>query len=181
MAEVNVRDEGFTVLSQGVEPVAESVIPPRSCIKIADLHLTALCSSTAFRATQRRHGHTARKRKSPQNLSTGWRSCSLERSSPKTRRGRAVAERHIFSGQRTFKDFPNVRVLTYGYDSQVSKFFKGPANQSGILAHGESLMHALEVQRRGCRQRPILFLVHSLGGIILKQVRIRSLIQSGKR
>ena len=79
------------------------------------------------------------------------------------------------------KDFPNVRVLTYGYDSQVSKFFKGPANQSGILAHGESLMHALEVQRRGCRQRPILFLVHSLGGIILKQVRIRSLLQSGKR
>jgi hypothetical protein len=71
MAEVNVRDEGFTVLSKGVEPVAESVIPPRSCIKIVDPHLTALCSSTAFRATQRRHGHTARKRKSPQILSAG--------------------------------------------------------------------------------------------------------------
>jgi hypothetical protein len=79
------------------------------------------------------------------------------------------------------KDFPNAQVLTYGYDSQVTKFFKGPANQSGILAHGESLMRALEVQRRGCRQRPIIFLVHSLGGIILKQVSIKSLIQLGKR
>jgi hypothetical protein len=28
MVEVNVRDEGFTVLSGGVEPVAESVRPP---------------------------------------------------------------------------------------------------------------------------------------------------------
>lgn len=79
------------------------------------------------------------------------------------------------------KDFPNARVLTYGYDSQVTKFFKGPANQSGILAHGESLMRALEVQRRGCRQRPIIFLVHSLGGIILKQVSFRSINQLEKR
>jgi hypothetical protein len=72
------------------------------------------------------------------------------------------------------KDFPNARVLTYGYDSHVTRFFKGPANQSNILAHGESLMRALEVQRRGCRERPIVFLVHSLGGIILKQVGINA-------
>lgn len=78
------------------------------------------------------------------------------------------------------KDFSNARVLTYGYDSKVTKFFKGPVNQSGILAHGESLMRALEVQRRGCRQRPIIFLVHSLGGIILKQVSIKSIIQLEK-
>ena len=78
------------------------------------------------------------------------------------------------------KDYPNVRILTYGYDSQVSKFFKGPANQSGILAHGESLIHALEVQRRGCHRRPIIFLAQSLGGIILKQVRVRSSYSLGQ-
>jgi hypothetical protein len=57
MDEVNVRDEGFTVLSGGVEPVAESVSPPWLFIKIADPHFTALYSSMAFRATQRIHGH----------------------------------------------------------------------------------------------------------------------------
>jgi hypothetical protein len=72
------------------------------------------------------------------------------------------------------KDCPNARVLTYGYDSQISNFFKGPANQSGILAHGVSLMRALEVERRKCRKRPIIFLVHSLGGLILKQALSRS-------
>lgn len=70
------------------------------------------------------------------------------------------------------EDYPNARVLTYGYDSHISHFFKGPANQSGILAHGVGLMRALEVERRRCRKRPIIFLVHGLGGIILKQVRL---------
>jgi hypothetical protein len=67
------------------------------------------------------------------------------------------------------KDLPHTRILTYGYDSLVSKFFKGPANQSGILAHGEALLSALEISRRGFRERPIIFIVHSLGGVILKQ------------
>ncbi|KAH6641057.1 hypothetical protein F5144DRAFT_599720 [Chaetomium tenue] len=72
------------------------------------------------------------------------------------------------------KDFSNARVLTYGYDSRISNFFKGPANQSGIVAHGIALMRALEVERRSCRRRPIIFLVHSLGGLILKQALGRS-------
>ena len=68
------------------------------------------------------------------------------------------------------KDFINARIMTYGYDSAVSKFFKGPSNQGGIIAHSEALLNALEVERRECRQRPITFIVHSLGGIILKRV-----------
>lgn len=68
------------------------------------------------------------------------------------------------------KDFKNTRVLTYGYDSRVSHFFKGPANQNNINAHGRSLLNALELCRRDDPIRPIIFVVHSLGGIILKEV-----------
>jgi hypothetical protein len=70
------------------------------------------------------------------------------------------------------KDFKNVRILTYGYDSHVSKFFNGPANQNNIRAHGRSLLNALELYRRDDANRPLLFIVHSLGGIILKEVTL---------
>jgi hypothetical protein len=67
-------------------------------------------------------------------------------------------------------DFQNARILTYGYDSRVSHFFSGPTNQNNISAHGRSLLNALELYRREFPKRPILFIVHSLGGIILKEV-----------
>lgn len=70
------------------------------------------------------------------------------------------------------KDFEDVRILTYGYDSHVSHFFKGPANQNNISAHGRSLLNALELYRRQDPKRRLIFIVHSLGGLILKEVRI---------
>lgn len=76
-------------------------------------------------------------------------------------------------------DIKNVRILTYGYDSHISRFFKGSANQNNIFAHGQDLLNALERARRkstikriagGDPKRPIIFVVHSLGGIVLKEV-----------
>jgi hypothetical protein len=96
--EVNVRDEGFTVLSGGMEPAAESVIPHQTCVEIANSHLIALYSSTEFRATQRKHGHTARKNRSPMNPRAGLGNCSLERGP----RAWLATKRRIFSGRRTF-------------------------------------------------------------------------------
>jgi hypothetical protein len=65
------------------------------------------------------------------------------------------------------KDFPNVRVLTYGYDSHVSRFFSA-TNQSGIFAHGKKFLLALKRKRKESPKRPLIFLAHSLGGIITK-------------
>ncbi|KAH6887430.1 hypothetical protein B0T10DRAFT_538906 [Thelonectria olida] len=45
-------------------------------------------------------------------------------------------------------DSPEARILTYGYDSRVSNFFRGPASQNNIGAHGRALLHALEARRR---------------------------------
>jgi hypothetical protein len=67
-------------------------------------------------------------------------------------------------------DFQQLRILTYGYDSHVSNFFRGPANQNNIFGHGRSLLTALEADRRNHLSRPIIFIAHSLGGILLKEV-----------
>jgi hypothetical protein len=66
-------------------------------------------------------------------------------------------------------DFPNVRILTYGYDSHVSRFFAA-TNQSGIFSHGQKFLRALKRERQEAPKRPLIFLAHSLGGIITKEV-----------
>ena len=69
------------------------------------------------------------------------------------------------------QDVPGARILTYGYDANVSHFFEECVNQNSITAHSESLLNALARWRPKCPQRPLLFVVHSLGGVILKSVR----------
>jgi hypothetical protein len=65
---------------------------------------------------------------------------------------------------------PNARIATFGYDSKVTNWFKGPAMQLDVFSYGESLLGALEARRRADPERPIIFIVHSLGGLILKDV-----------
>lgn len=45
------------------------------------------------------------------------------------------------------KDCVNSRILTWGYESKVSNFFGGAANQSNIRAHAQNLLRALMVER----------------------------------
>lgn len=72
------------------------------------------------------------------------------------------------------RDFPNIRVLTYGYDSDISHFCKSPANQMTISQRARTLLEALTDQRFDCSERPIIFVVHSLGGLLVKDVIIES-------
>jgi len=78
------------------------------------------------------------------------------------------------------EDCKNSRILTWGYDSMVSHFFNGPANQSNISAHAKNLLQALKIRRLDCvsfstsfsgllliakqQGRSVIFVAHSLGG-----------------
>src|SRR5947207_10262387 len=84
-------------------------------------------------------------------------------------------------------EVPNARIFTYGYD--VMKHARGPISQQTIHDIAKGLVCDLVWERKTtkvssnyhltfslaqCRQnerRPIIFVVHSLGGIILKAVR----------
>ncbi|KAH7161817.1 hypothetical protein EDB81DRAFT_610202, partial [Dactylonectria macrodidyma] len=65
-------------------------------------------------------------------------------------------------------DIPYARIFTYGYNSRVA--FAGSA--SGVDDHSRTLLERLMAKRRQfghTEKRPLLFICHSLGGVIVKR------------
>jgi len=52
----------------------------------------------------------------------------------------------------------------------VGRFFSGTANQTNVLGHAKTFLDEFEEQRREAFDRPVVFVVHSLGGLLLKAV-----------
>jgi hypothetical protein len=70
---------------------------------------------------------------------------------------------------------PNSRILTYGYDTRIRHRFVGPTlNKATVYDISWDFLVALEATRRQDPSRPLLFIVHSLGGIVVKEMLRRS-------
>ena len=70
------------------------------------------------------------------------------------------------------QDIPDIRVLSFGFDADVVNFFgTEPASNSGLTNHAESLVNKLvrERERNGTEERKIIFVAHSLGGLVTEQ------------
>ena len=59
---------------------------------------------------------------------------------------------------------PNTRVMTFGYDAAI--FTKSVAD---VRDTARALLSELNTRRKGCQGRPIMFICHSLGGVIFKE------------
>lgn len=66
-------------------------------------------------------------------------------------------------------DCPQAQIFTWGYDTDVTKGFK-TANHDSLFSHAKNLLAALERERQV--GRPLIFVAHSLGGIVVKEVTL---------
>ncbi|MCJ1371571.1 hypothetical protein MMC20_002789 [Loxospora ochrophaea] len=72
------------------------------------------------------------------------------------------------------KDIPNARILSWGFDANTQGSLQ--LNSKFLDEHTEALLSdlCLERQLTKTRSRPIIFIAHSLGGIIVKSALIHS-------
>ena len=69
---------------------------------------------------------------------------------------------------------PGARILTYGYDTHLRHVFGPALNKTTVYDIAWNFLVALEAIRRSDSSRPILFVAHSLGGIVVKEMLRRS-------
>ncbi|KAK3370549.1 hypothetical protein B0H63DRAFT_504049, partial [Podospora didyma] len=69
---------------------------------------------------------------------------------------------------------PYARVLTHGYDTNLRHVLVRPVNRATVSDLAWDLLLSLEAERRLEPARPILFIAHSLGGIIVKEMLRRA-------
>lgn len=65
------------------------------------------------------------------------------------------------------KDIPNARILTFGYNSKT--YFS--RSKSNVQDFASELLAAISTRRQTAieRKRPLVFICHSLGGLVFKQ------------
>lgn len=72
------------------------------------------------------------------------------------------------------EDFPRARIMTYGYDSAPAKGLLHAANQGNIFSHSGDFLYAVVSMRSKEPSRPLIFIAHSLGRILVKAALGRS-------
>ena len=78
-------------------------------------------------------------------------------------------------------NFPNARILTYGYASKVSYFFgNDKPSHENLTENGRTFMNGLAARRIQARGRPLMLITHSLGGLVVKSVGRIKVAQKGK-
>lgn len=65
-------------------------------------------------------------------------------------------------------EVPEARIWTYGYNANVTEGFLQACNQNSIPQHGQDL--AVKFERDVENDDPVIFVAHSLGGIVVKDV-----------
>ena len=63
------------------------------------------------------------------------------------------------------EELPRARIFIYGYNGNAVL----EPSTAGVSEAANNLLNWLKLERDKCQKRPILFIAHSLGGIIVKK------------
>ena len=68
-------------------------------------------------------------------------------------------------------EHPNIRIFTWGYDVDIDHAFSG-ASTATVFQHAGNLLSDIADVRipKEIQTRPLFFIAHSLGGIVVKDV-----------
>lgn len=74
--------------------------------------------------------------------------------------------------------FENARLMTFNYETNHEKgqYY----TRLGVEEEATSLLRALQQHRQGVENRPIVFVTHDIGGLIVKAVRRTPMTASGQ-
>ncbi len=72
------------------------------------------------------------------------------------------------------RTLPTARVLVYGYDTNIRHSWGSPLSKNTVYDIASDLLASLEAECRLQPSRPIVFIAHSLGGIVVKEMLRRS-------
>ncbi|KAL4937603.1 hypothetical protein BDV06DRAFT_226801 [Aspergillus oleicola] len=94
---------------------------------------------------------------------------------PKNKENHAERTWEASNGKMWLRDFlpkqlPQARILLFGYNSNVSI----QSSSAGVREQAQYLLNRLWLERQGCESRPILFIAHSLGGIVVKEALVQA-------
>lgn len=96
-------------------------------------------------------------------------SSSRRKLNPKRRDGGDAGEGHLFWPKDLLPiQYPNARILVYGYDTRVTNYLSRSTNENSVHSHSKDLLASLAASRQ--LQRPLVLIAHSLGGIIVKHM-----------
>ncbi|KIW94840.1 uncharacterized protein Z519_04818 [Cladophialophora bantiana CBS 173.52] len=65
---------------------------------------------------------------------------------------------------------PHARILAYGYDTRFGHRVSPPRSQKSVYDFAKDFLMELEAVRRCQPTRPLLFIAHSLGGVVVKEM-----------
>ena len=65
---------------------------------------------------------------------------------------------------------PEARVFAYGYDTRVRHALDAPVSKNTVYDIASDFLRTLEAERRSQPSRPMMFIAHSLGGLVVKEL-----------